>query len=79
MTLQYIQDKDGKTTGVIIPIKEWQSLKEKYSELEEEEANSTELASWQKKIIDERLSDYYSDPQHVSDFDKTLEDIERDL
>lgn len=79
MTLQYIHDKEGKTTGVIIPIKEWLSLKEKYAELQEEIEGPTDLTSWQKKIIDERLSDYYTNPDSLSDFDKTLEDIERDL
>ncbi|MEP0712455.1 hypothetical protein [Algoriphagus sp.] len=51
MALQYIQDEDGKTTGVIISLKEWESLKEKYSELGEEVENPAELASWQKKIM----------------------------
>ncbi|MEB2777236.1 hypothetical protein SYJ56_18110 [Algoriphagus sp. D3-2-R+10] len=76
MTLQYIHDTEGNTTGVIIPIKEWQSLKAKYSELQEAE-NPTELTAWQKKIINERLSDYYNNPDNVCDFDKTLDDIER--
>ncbi|MDR7132485.1 hypothetical protein J2X69_004856 [Algoriphagus sp. 4150] len=47
MTLQYIPDTEGNTTGVIIPIKVWQSLKAKYAELQEAES-STELTEWQK-------------------------------
>ncbi|WP_169714512.1 hypothetical protein [Algoriphagus antarcticus] len=47
--------------------------------MKEESDNSTELVSWQKKNIDERLSDYYNDPDNVGDFDKTTEDIDRDL
>lgn len=78
MTLQYIQDKEGKTTGVIIPIEEWESLKEKYSELQEADSPS-DLASWQKNIIDERIADYYDDPKNVNDFDKTLNEIEKSL
>ena len=59
MTLQFIHDSKGNTTGVYISIEEWQSLKSKYSELQKEEAeNILELASWQKQIIDDRLSDY---------------------
>jgi hypothetical protein len=38
MTLQFIHDNKGNTTGVFIPIEEWQSLKTKYIELEKEEA-----------------------------------------
>ena len=80
MTLQFIHDNKGNTTGVFIPIEEWQTLKTKYSDLQMEEAqNVVELASWQKKIIDERLSDYYKNPNEVDDFDKTIDDIDRDL
>jgi hypothetical protein len=51
----------GNTTGVFIPIEEWQSLKSKYSDLEKEEAmNFVEPGLWQKEIIDQRLEDYYS-------------------
>ena len=80
MTLQFIHDKKGNTTGVFIPIEEWQSLKTKYTDLQKEEAeNVAELAPWQKQTIDERLSDYYKNPADVADFDKTIVDIEKSL
>ena len=80
MTLQFIHDNRGNTTGVYISIEEWQSLKTKYADLQKEEAeNLVELASWQKKIIDERLSDYYKNITDVADFDKTIDDIEKNL
>ncbi len=80
MTLQFIHDNRGNTTGVFISIEEWQSLKTKYADLQKEEAkNMVELASWQKQIIDERLSDYYKNPMDVADFDKTIDDIEKNL
>lgn len=80
MTLQFIHDNRGNTTGVFIPIEEWQTLKTKYSDLQKEEAeNIIELASWQKQIIDERLNDYYNNPTDVIDFDKTIDDIEKTL
>ncbi len=80
MTLQFIHDNKGNTTGVFIPIEEWQTLKTKYVDLQREEAqNVMELASWQKQIIDERLSDYYNNPTDVADFDKTIDDIEKNL
>ena len=80
MTLQFIQDHRGNTTGVFIPIEEWQELKTKYTELQKEEAgNATELANWQKHIVDERLSDYYKNPNDVLDFDRTIDDIENSL
>lgn len=80
MTLQFIHDNMGNTTGVFIPIEDWQVLKTKYTDLQREEAeNMVELARWQKQIIDERLSDYYTNPADVADFDKTIDDIENSL
>ncbi len=80
MTLQFIHDNKGNTTGVFIPIEEWQTLKTKYAGLQKEEvANTTELTSWQKKVIDERLNDYYQNPDDVLNFDDTLDNIEQSL
>lgn len=78
MTLQFIHDNRGNTTGVYIPIDEWQSLKEKYTDLQKEEAqNNIELTSWQKEIIDQRLEDYYNNPSDVVDFDTTIANIRK--
>ncbi|MFN5712166.1 MAG: hypothetical protein ACK46S_09120 [Bacteroidota bacterium] len=80
MTLQFIHDNNGNTTGVYIPIEDWQTLKVKYKELEREELNSgEELLSWQKEVIDVRLNEYYNNPTNVSDFGKSLDDLEKDL
>jgi len=80
MTLQFIHDNKGNTTGVFISIEEWQFLKAKYTDLQKEEAeNVVELAAWQKQIIDERLNDYYKNTNDVADFDKTIDDIEKSL
>ena len=80
MALQFIHDNNGNTTGVFISIEEWQLLKNKYSGLQKEEAeNATSFAPWQKQIVDERLNDYYNNPSDVSDFDKTLDGLEKNL
>lgn len=76
MSLQFIHDNRGNTTGVFIPIEQWQSLKTKYSDLQKEETeNNIELADWQKDILDERLQDYYNNPDDVVDFNTTLVNI----
>lgn len=50
MSLQFIHDKEGNTTGVYIPIEEWRSLTLKYEELQQAESKNTlDLADWQKK------------------------------
>jgi len=46
MNLQYISDNRGKTTGVFIPIQEWEALKSKFKGLEE-----VELADQSKEEI----------------------------
>lgn len=52
MSLQYITDEKGRTTGVYIPIEEWDNLKSKYEGLEE---NSYVVPEWQKEIVMERM------------------------
>lgn len=80
MTLQFIHDNKGNTTGVFIPIEEWQTLKTKYTDLQREESeNLVEFSAWQKQIIDDRLNDYYSNSNDVEFFDKTIDDIEKSL
>lgn len=80
MALQFIQDNRGNTTGVYIPIEEWQSLKSKYTELEKKEAeNGVALSIGQKNFLDDRLNDYYKNTADVVDFDKTIDDIEKSL
>ncbi len=80
MTLQFIHDTKGNTTGVFIPIEDWQNLKAKYSDLLKEEAeNTVELAPWQKQILEDRLSDYYKNPKDIQDFKKTIDDIKKSL
>lgn len=80
MTLQFIHDNRGNTTGVFIPIEDWQTLKGKYTDLQNEETqNGTELTSWQKDILDERLDDYYKNPNDVVDFDTTIANIRKKI
>jgi hypothetical protein len=80
MTLQFIHDNKGNTTGVFIPIEEWQTLKTKYTDLQKEESeNIVEFSAWQKQIIDDRLNDYYLNSNDVEFFDKTIDDIEKSL
>jgi tetrahydromethanopterin S-methyltransferase subunit G len=74
MNLQYISDSDGKTTGVFIPIAEWNALKEQYDDIEE--AN---IPDWQIKEVQKRMDDYQKNPDQVIDFDTALDDVEKHL
>jgi hypothetical protein len=78
MNLQYISDNKGKTTGVFVPIQDWQYLKNKYSGLESEE-QTFDLPEWHKAIIDQRLAAYNAKPTDVIDFNKACDDIDKEL
>jgi hypothetical protein len=76
MNLQYISDSNGQTTGVFIPINEWNELKNKYKNIEQEEVNVPE---WHKKLVVKRLEDYKQNPDAAMDFDAAMDDIEKEL
>ncbi len=76
MNLQYISDSTGKTTGVFIPIKEWNELKSKYKGIEQEE---TDIPLWHIDVVRERLDNYKKNPDQAFDFDNAMDDIEKEL
>ena len=56
MNLQFLSDSYGNTTGVFIPIKEWEKLKAKFKGLEEVETDvqsKEEILSGLKKAVEE--------------------------
>lgn len=76
MNLQFISDSKGKTTGVFIPIAEWNELKEKYKGIGLEKIDIPER---QKIETKKRVADYKKNPDQVLEFNRTMEDIEKDL
>ena len=76
MSLQYISDNKGQTTGVFIPIEEWNNLKNKYKGIEEEEL---EIPSWQLSELDNRVEEYRKNPTQTLDFNQAMKDIENDI
>jgi t-SNARE complex subunit (syntaxin) len=76
MKLQYISDSQGKTTGVFIPIEDWNELKNKFKDIEKEEI---EMPSWHIDVLNERLEEYQIHPEKMDDFDDALNDIEKIL
>ncbi len=59
MSLQYISDSNGETTGVFITLNDWKKLKEKYKNLENELSTDwyDELSFEQKNDIEKGLED----------------------
>lgn len=76
MNLQYVSDSKGKTTGVFIPINEWNELKKKYKSIELEELS---VSDWHKDLVVKRLEDYNENPGSAMDFDSAMDEIEKDL
>jgi len=76
MNLQYISDSKGQTTGVFIPINEWNDLKSKYKDIEREDIN---ILEWHRDLVRQRLDDYKKNPGSALDFDSVMDDIEKEL
>ncbi len=73
MNLQYISDSTGKTTGVFIPISEWNALKAKYKGIE---AEPIDIPTWQIQEVNKRLENHIKNPEQALDFDVAIDDIE---
>ena len=73
MSLQYIKDDKGQITGVFIPIQEWDSIKSRYQDIDQD------IPDWHKEIIDQRMKDYKKNPDQAMDFDLAMDEIEKDL
>ena len=74
MNLQYITDEKGETTGVFIPIHEWNSLKSKYQDID-----NFNIPEWHKQVVNERLEDYKKNPGNAKDFNIIISEIENDI
>lgn len=68
MPLQYIQNFNGATTAVIVPIEVWNKITEKYSDIED-------LPQWQKNIIDQRLKNYQKHPERIMPIEQFFEQM----
>ena len=74
MSLQYISDSTGETTGVFIPINEWNELKDKYQGIEEMEAD---VPQWHIDIVRKRLAEHDANPDNASDFNEVMDKLEK--
>lgn len=74
MNLQYISDNTGKTTGVYIPISDWNELKNKFDGIEQ-----LDVPNWQSEEVRKRLQTYGESPEQALDFVSAMDDIEKTL
>ena len=66
MNLQFIADSNGNTTGVYIPIKDWDKLKTKFKDLEQDEILIPEE---HKRIVRQRIEESNKNPERLLDWD----------
>lgn len=69
MNLQYLQDNNGNTTAVVVPIEDWNRFTEKYNDLEE-------LPKWQKNIIDQRLDFAKNHPDQLVPLEAFMKELD---
>jgi len=75
MNLQYISDKAGKKTGVILPIDLWQKL----ISIFKIDIEKMDIPEEHIREVRERMEEYYRNPDIALDFNKAMDDIEKDL
>jgi hypothetical protein len=71
MNVQYITDYTGKTTGVFISISDWNSLKSKYGEINEESI----IPESHKEVVRSRMAEYNTNPEMGLDYDEVMTEL----
>ncbi|MCE7043579.1 hypothetical protein [Dyadobacter sp. CY312] len=77
MKLQYIADSEGITTGVYIPISDWEELKTRFKGIEEEE--TYDIPEWHKDVVLSRLEEFKKNPEYALDFESAMDDLEKNI
>ena len=73
MSLQYITDDNGQTTGVFIPIEQWNNLKSKFLDIDQD------IPDWHITEVKKRMADFRQNPKQALDFEEVMDEIEKDL
>ncbi len=71
MNVQIIQDEQGKSTGVYIPISEWEIIKADYPELNESQIS---IPQWEKEIVLNRIQEIKNNPSILLSIDSFFDD-----
>lgn len=67
MKLQILHDSNGNNSGVYIPPKDWELIKQNYPDIEN---ISEDLHQWQKEILDNRLEQIKNNPNRLKPIDE---------
>ena len=69
---QYITNDLGEKVAIILPIQDYTDMLKKIE-------NAYEVPAWQQEIVKKRIEDHNANPNSSIDFDKAINDIEKDL
>ena len=72
MNLQYITNSKGITSGVFIPIEDWELIKKELD-------LKLEIPEWHKEILADRQNKYQTRNIGLKDSDSVLKEIESGL
>lgn len=75
MKTQIIQGHNGLPAGVFIPIEDWENIKKKYPDIENDEDN---VPQWQKDIVLRRLEAIKQNPDLLIDEEQFWKDLENE-
>lgn len=70
MTPQFTYDTAGRPIGVFMPIEDWDKIKSRYLELE-----NNDLPEWQKEILDKRMQLLAENPGAITSLDEFLKEM----
>ena len=73
--LQYISDNSGHTTTVIIPIAEWNNIRNQHPDID---SMAGDLPQWQKDIIDKNLKEIADHPERLHPIEKLFSELDRE-
>jgi hypothetical protein len=76
MRLQIIQDGQGKSTGVFIPMEDWTLIKNQYPDIENAD---NDLEQWEKVLIDTRLDVIAKNPERLKSGKNLLKELKRKI
>lgn len=76
MRLQVIQDGEGKSTGVFIPMEDWTLIKNQYPDIEDIDSD---LPQWEKDLIETRLDAIAKNPERLKSGKDLLQELKRKI
>ena len=76
MSLQIIQDGNGKPAGVFIPIDDWTLIKSSYPDIDN---LSSDIPEWQKQLINKRMAKISIDENNIKSIDGLFEELDSNI